>query len=103
MENIIIRRMKRKVTFTIVPNSVIDNGGLNPNELAMYVIILRLQGDSDKAVSVSLNKLAETLKISRPTVIKTLDSLINQGFIEKQTANRADGGSDSNTYKVIGE
>lgn len=57
---------------------------LSGNELILFALIFGFCQDNETYFTGSLNYISEWLNCSRPTVIKTIDSLVEKGLIEKK-------------------
>ena len=72
---------------------------LSGNDLFVYMIIYSFSKDGQGRFFGSLKYLQECLGISKPTVIKSLKSLIEKDLIEKKS--KEINGMTLNEYKVI--
>lgn len=72
--------------------------GLSGNELAVYAIIFSFSKDGEGYFYGSLSYLEKWLSVSRPTAIKTLQSLVAKGLIKKYSEER--NGMIFNRYRA---
>ncbi|MDT8715555.1 helix-turn-helix domain-containing protein [Clostridium sp. 19966] len=82
--------------FTQVPNNLIRNEELNVNEKVLLIYFLSI----GNKVYPSYKKICEVLKCSKPTAIKTVQSLSNKGYIAVNKT-KTNGDFDNNSYTVI--
>ena len=71
----------RRHNFFIIDNEAVDNYDLNPYEGWLYVIILRHINHGTGIAFPSLATLAKETKMSEPTVVKYLKSLVTKKLI----------------------
>ncbi len=70
-------------SFTKMPNSIIDIKSINIYERSILVFIARKTiGWDKKSDGISLSQFAKALGISKPTVLKTIESLKKRKFIK---------------------
>ncbi|EHQ5231641.1 helix-turn-helix domain-containing protein [Listeria monocytogenes] len=85
--------------FFQVPNAIYDNADLNVYELAILQYLFRLS-NNNKAYP-ALTTIAKMVKCSKPTVIKSLESLMNKGYLTKQSNKTKNGNSSVNIYYLL--
>lgn len=100
MRNTIRRRNNRP--FVMVHHDVLDSQILTRNEKWILIFLLRHADSRDEAFP-SLSTLARECSMSRSTVQKTLDHLIELRILDKIHRFRPDGGYTSNLYLINDE
>ncbi len=90
---------RRKDGFIIADNEFLLSSGLSPNEKVLY-LILDVYANKDKQCFPSLNTLMGAMNATKPTVIKTLDSLIEKGLLIKETRFKSNNEKTSNLYTL---
>lgn len=87
------------MSFTQIPDALIDECGLNVYELAHAVFICRkTMGWGKRTDGISLSQFEKALSVSRNTAIKTLRSLEAKQIISVTAAKKANGAADFNRY-----
>lgn len=64
---------------------MVDRMGLSGHELIVYALIYSSSLDRENYFCGSLKSIGKLLSISKPTVIRTLKSLVTKGLIEKHS------------------
>jgi GntR family transcriptional regulator len=84
-----------------IATSIITEYGkhIGTSGIAVYAILAMYAGPGDSC-SPSLNTIAGDIGVSRPTVTKALDKLIEFGLVTKTSRKRDEGGSTSNLYTL---
>tara|TARA_R110002124_G_scaffold70466_1_gene189161 strand:+ start:651 stop:1451 length:801 start_codon:yes stop_codon:yes gene_type:complete len=86
--------------FTLVPNWVLREGMLDPNELAVYLVLLSHRDYTTGRAYPGLGMIAKEARMSRRTVIRTVPKLEAQGLL-KVTRRKGDSGKNEvNNYTV---
>lgn len=85
--------------FFQVPNEIYDRAELNVYELSILQYLFRLS-NNHKAFP-SLSKISETVKCSKPTVTKSIASLMEKGYLAKESRKRDNGSAASNVYFLL--
>ncbi len=91
--------VKHRSKFGLCPAAVL-NSELSSTAKLVYTAIASFVRPG-KATFPSYNRLADTVKKSRRTVIRAVQDLENAGFIKKISAIRDDGGYTSNRYTLV--
>lgn len=52
----------------------------NPNDFMLLSVMMGVRGDN-KSFLMSLSTLQRMMKLSRPTIVKTIQSLLSKGYI----------------------
>ena len=87
------------MSFTQLPDFLLDEGQLNVHELACAVFISRkTMGWGKRTDGISYSQFVNGLGISKPTVIKALKSLSDKGFITVLKGVNPNGSFTYNTY-----
>lgn len=87
------------MSFTQIPDLLIDCGQLNAYELAAALFIARKTVGWGKTTDgISLQQFMDALKLSKPTVIKTIQGLIDHQIVTKTESFRENGGQSYNRY-----
>ena len=73
------------MSFTRVPNSIIDEIKLNPYQFQLFTIIVRkTDGWCKVEDGISLSQFEKLVTFKRPKIISTLKELAELGLIEKK-------------------
>jgi DNA-binding transcriptional ArsR family regulator len=75
---------KRKFNYFRVENETIDDEGLTGYKLLTYIVLCRYADNKTGECYPSYNKIAENMGVSRPTVIKYIKQLEDDGIITKK-------------------
>lgn len=75
--------MKKENYFTI-QGWMIEDLGLKSNQLLVYAVIHGFSQDGESEYKGGTGYLCNTLKLSKPTVIKILNELVSDGVIDKR-------------------
>jgi hypothetical protein len=103
LENNLQNEIEIEFPFFITPNSIIDVEDLfTANEKLVYLTLCRF-GNLGRKAFPSLNKLVAKCGLSKPTIIKSINGLIEKGALIKRSTKSAKGIYKHNTYKVIYE
>lgn len=87
------------MSFTQIPDLLVDCGMLNAYELAAALFIARKTVGWGKTTDgISLNQFMDALKLSKPTVIKTIQGLVDHQIVKKTESFRENGGQSYNRY-----
>jgi predicted transcriptional regulator len=90
----------KRGNFTIVENELIHNYELSPNEGWLYIVLLSHVNRQTGVAFPGYGRLARLAKMSRSSVIRTINSLIEKGFIAKRS-NFNGMEYDSNEYTFL--
>ncbi|MEG1165481.1 MAG: helix-turn-helix domain-containing protein [Oscillospiraceae bacterium] len=80
--------------------SAIYNGKL-PHRAKTVYMYLRDRANKEGTCWPGINRIASDLEISRSTVKRALDDLIQNGYIEKELRYRGNGSYSSNLYTIL--
>lgn len=84
--------------FTMIKNAIIDSEGiLNEHEKILYIVLLRYGNKSFP----SLTTLSKKCGFSKSTAQRTIDTLIEKGFLKKRNRVSKKSGNTSNIYTLI--
>ncbi len=87
------------MSFTQIPDLLVDCGKLNAYELAAALFIARKTVGWGKTTDgISLQQFMDALKLSKPTVIKTIQGLVDHQIVQKTESFRENGGQSYNRY-----
>ncbi|HHV35916.1 MAG TPA: helix-turn-helix domain-containing protein [Syntrophomonadaceae bacterium] len=75
---------------------------LNAHEKLVY-LYLTCTANSNMQASPSLSKIAKQCSISRSTAKRTINNLVEKGWIAKDTRHFQDGNYHSNQYTILRE
>ena len=88
----------RDENYIVIPGWAINRLHLKGNDLMIYSIIFGFSQDGESEYTGSIQYLCDCLSVSKPTVINSLKSLVNQGFLIKRVENV--NGVIFNRYKI---
>ena len=91
--------MKKK-TFIPLYDFVFSDLHLSGNEAIVYSLIYSFESSNENN-KLSLKYLTKRVNLSKPTIIKTLNSLVSKNLLEKVVGTDAKN-HESNTYKIVG-
>ena len=93
---------KRGHYFYRIDNAVIEEYGpkIGAYGLAVYNVLAMYAGRKDSAFP-SLRTIEKDLGISRPTIVKAIDTLIEVGLITKERRRNERGDHTSNVYTLV--
>ena len=87
------------MSFTQIPDLLIDAKNLDCFELAAAVVIARKTiGWGKTSDGISLTQFMDHMKVSKPTAIKAIAGLINKRVVEKAYSFKDNGGQSFNKY-----
>ena len=87
------------MSFTQIPDLLIDAKNLDCFELAAAVVIARKTiGWGKTSDGISLTQFMEHMKVSKPTAIKAIAGLISKRVVEKAYSFKDNGGQSFNKY-----
>lgn len=92
--------MKKK-TFIPLYDFVFSDLHLSGNEAIVYSLIYSFESSNENN-KLSLKYLTKRVNLSKPTIIKTLNSLVSKNLLEKVIGTDAKN-HESNTYKIVGD
>lgn len=89
------------MSFTRIPNNIIDNLRLDPYQFQILSIIIRkTDGWCKVEDGISLSQFQIFVSFKKNKIINTIKSLENLGLIVKTKQQKQDGGNSFNLYKV---
>ena len=91
--------VKRRHTFTVVMDDVVDDDNVDKHMLLVYVALLRF-ADKQRACFPSYATLATKARLSRRATIDAVERLVNVGIVSKQSSKNAKDEFSHNTYIV---
>ena len=92
------------MSFTQIPDSLIDSKELTVYELACAIFIARkTMGWGKKTDGISLSQFVDSLSISKNTAIKAINGLANKQIIAKEMTVKSNGGQSFNIYSFKDE
>jgi len=92
---------KRTETFTMIPNTILDDPALDPYEFRVLLHIARQTiGYGKKSDGISLSQFAQATGMSKSKIIRSLAALEDRGYIKKAMQKRNDGGHSFNRYSL---
>jgi hypothetical protein len=94
-------RRKRKLPFTQIDDTVIDNYPLSGNAVLVYLALCRFADNETAECYPSLETIGKVARIkSKTTVIAALDELIEFDYIDRKQQFTANGKKQSNLYTL---
>ena len=90
--------MKKK-TFISLYDFVFSDLHLSGNEAIVYSLIYSFESSNENN-KLSLKYLTKRVNLSKPTIIKTLNSLVSKNLLEKVIGTDTKN-HESNTYKIV--
>lgn len=89
------------MSFTRIPNNIIDDLKLNPYQFQILSIIIRkTDGWCKVEDGISLSQFEKLVSFKKPKIISTLKELQLMDLIDKRKQIKKDGGNSFNMYKV---
>ncbi|MGL4393215.1 MAG: helix-turn-helix domain-containing protein [Fusobacteriaceae bacterium] len=83
-----------------VENAVIDDEIFDSATEGFVFVVLSRYCNNNKYAYPSLNTLLKKCKISKPTLLQNINSLIAKGLLKKETRTGLNGSNESNLYSV---
>ena len=71
-----------------------------PNRAKLVYVYLYDRMDSEKKTWPGINRIGSDLSLSRSTVKRAINDLVNAGYIRKEFAYRSNGSYTSNRYFI---
>ena len=94
-------RDRRQAHWFWMHDTIVDRGPqLGAYGIAVYAALAR-HAERDEQTQTSLSRLAKTLGLSRPTIVKTLNVLIEHGLITREKTVTVNGDSRTNRYILL--
>ena len=89
------------MSFTRIPDKIIDELRLNPYQFQILSIIIRkTDGWCKVEDGISLSQFESLVSFKKPKIISTLKDLIKMNLIQKRKQFNANGGNSYSSYKV---
>ncbi len=85
--------------FTMIPNEVIEHGGLSPQELSVYVALALHANYETKRCNPGFARIGEVARVSRETVKRSVKSLEARGLISVER-HKVGSRNDVNVYTL---
>ena len=79
---------------------LIYNDDRLPNRAKLVYVYLYDRMDSEKKTWPGINRIGSDLSLSRSTVKRAINDLINAGYVRKEFAYRNNGSHTSNRYFI---
>ncbi|HDR8448219.1 TPA: helix-turn-helix domain-containing protein [Bacillus cereus] len=87
-------------SFFILDNEVVDDERLTHKEMAVYIMLCRHVNKETGACFPSLSTIGKKVGMSKNTVIKSLNILIEMGYVTKEKRASKEQGNMSNCYCI---
>ncbi|MED2754611.1 helix-turn-helix domain-containing protein [Bacillus thuringiensis] len=91
---------ERVRSFFILDNEVVDDERLTHKEMAVYITLCRHVNHETGVCFPSLATIGQKVGMSKNTVIKALNTLIEMGYITKEKRASKEQGNMSNCYRI---
>ncbi|PFX49709.1 helix-turn-helix domain-containing protein [Bacillus pseudomycoides] len=91
---------RRRRGFFMIDNEVADDERLTHKEMAVYMVLCRHLNQETGSCFPSLSTIGKKVGMSKNTIIKSLNLLIEYGYVFKEKRNSEDGGYASNVYYI---
>ncbi|PHC21701.1 helix-turn-helix domain-containing protein [Bacillus wiedmannii] len=91
---------RRRRGFFIIDNEIVDDTRLTHKEMAIYMVLCRHLNQETGSCFPSLSTIGKKVGMSKNTIIKSLNLLIECGYVFKEKRNGEDGGHASNVYYI---
>lgn len=93
----------RETRFTRIPNNVLKEfgGKLNSTDLIVYLFIAMKVDNRTKSVTISSQKIADEMGLSRRTITNSITRLVDAQYIHAERRYRSDGGRDTSRYTLL--
>ncbi|MBC1851196.1 helix-turn-helix domain-containing protein [Listeria seeligeri] len=88
-------------TFTKIQNNVIEDERLNLQDLALYLAICKFANNKTQQCYPSKKSLLEVSRISDYSFRKSLNHLVEGGYVKVEKRLSADGKQLSNMYTLL--
>ncbi|QDD87466.1 helix-turn-helix domain-containing protein [Bacillus cereus] len=89
---------RRRRGFFMIDNEIVDDARLSHKEMAVYMVLCRYLNQETGSCFPSLSTIGKKVGMSKNTIIKSLNLLIECGYVFKEKRNGEDGGHVSNVY-----
>ncbi|MED3586572.1 helix-turn-helix domain-containing protein [Bacillus thuringiensis] len=91
---------RRRRGFFMIDNEIVDDARLTHKEKAVYMVLCRHLNQETGSCFPSLSTIGKKVGMSKNTIIKSLNLLIECGYVFKEKRNSEDGGHASNVYYI---
>ncbi|HFR4146081.1 TPA: DnaD domain protein [Bacillus cereus] len=91
---------RRRRGFFMIDNEIVDDSKLSHKEMAVYMVLCRHLNQETGSCFPSLSTIGKKVGMSKNTIIKSLNLLIECGYVSKEKRNSEDGGHASNIYYI---
>lgn len=91
---------RRRRGFFMIDNEIVDDTRLSHKEMAIYMVLCRHLNQETGSCFPSLSTIGKKVGMSKNTIIKSLNLLIECGYVFKEKRNGEDGGHASNVYYI---
>ncbi|MDA2722248.1 helix-turn-helix domain-containing protein [Bacillus cereus] len=91
---------RRRRGFFMIDNEIVDDARLTHKEMAVYMVLCRHLNQETGSCFPSLSTIGKKVGMSKNTIIKSLNLLIECGYVFKEKRNSEDGGHASNVYYI---
>ena len=92
---------KRTETFTMIPNTILDDPALDPYEFRVLLHIARQTiGYGKKSDGISLSQFAQATGMSKRAVQNAIKRLKDKGYIHVVFQTKTNGGQSYNRYGI---
>ncbi|MBE7099452.1 helix-turn-helix domain-containing protein [Bacillus cereus] len=91
---------RRRRGFFMIDNEIVDDARLSHKEMAVYMVLCRHLNQETGSCFPSLPTIGKKVGMSKNTVIKALNTLIEIGYVTKEKRSSKEQGDMSNVYYV---
>ncbi|AQQ66157.1 DnaD domain protein [Bacillus cereus] len=91
---------RRRRGFFMIDNEIVDDARLSYKEMAVYMVLCRHLNQETGSCFPSLPTIGKKVGMSKNTVIKALNTLIEIGYVTKEKRSSKEQGDMSNVYYV---
>lgn len=91
---------RRRRGFFMIDNEIVDDTRLSHKEMAVYMVLCRHLNQETGSCFPSLPTIGKKVGMSKNTVIKALNTLIEIGYVTKEKRSSKEQGDMSNVYYV---
>lgn len=91
---------RRRRGFFMIDNEIVDDARISHKEMAVYMVLCRHLNQETGSCFPSLPTIGKKVGMSKNTVIKALNTLIEIGYVTKEKRSSKEQGDMSNVYYV---
>ncbi|HDR4464502.1 TPA: DnaD domain protein [Bacillus cereus] len=91
---------RRRRGFFMIDNEIVDDIRLSHKEMAIYMVLCRHLNQETGSCYPSLPTIGKKVGMSKNTVIKALNTLIEIGYVTKEKRSSKEQGDMSNVYYI---